>query len=727
MSETHAQTAVYVRDKMIAQQEPPLTERGAVKWMRENLFSGTTNILLTLVSILVVYWAVTHLASWFLNSVWNARSLGECREVLSATASSPGKDGACWAVIRERWFQLVFGFYPPAFIWRSLVAFALLFVALAPVLFPDRISRKFLILSAVYPFIMPWLLWGGAIWTPILVMAGFAVGYLVFRVVGSAAGTIAGTIAAIILSILWWLFAVPMISDTLYRVVAESRMETAKAGYQEQSAALAERVAVLQEEQDTLDAEIAGLTAEKATLITQIQAERFRRHLIPVLPEIEETLAAVGETPDYPTVLDAFLEIRNELYHFNTSHGAGELGTAITDLKALVRAELPRAEDPEDMALTEEAQTALSEARAAVEVAKGLIDADAMTDAALDEAVAKFLADMRALTRLTEQSMALGSDIFRLGEDRRRATNLVRNIDRLQANQAALPELRTTAETLRAELPEQVRPLQTVPADPGALDFEITPDEISVLRAAIAAEDAVRTAETDIVSTYTDVGRIGLQPVPSSAFGGFQLSLVIGVVGILASLPLGILLALGRQSSLLIINKASVTFIEVIRGVPLIVWLLTAQFLLNYFLPPGSNFDLVLRVIIMVTLFASAYIAEVVRGGLAALPKGQYEAADALGLDYWKATRLIVLPQALKISIPGIVNTFIGLFKDTTLVLFIGLFDPLGLAGAARASSEWNGIYWELFAFIGLMFFIFCFSMGRYSLYLEKKLQREHR
>ena len=169
------------------------------------------------------------------------------------------------------------------------------------------------------------------------------------------------------------------------------------------------------------------------------------------------------------------------------------------------------------------------------------------------------------------------------------------------------------------------------------------------------------------------------------------------------------------------------TFIEVIRGVPLIVWLFTASLLLNYFLPPGTNFDLMLRVIIMVTLFSAAYIAEVVRGGLAALPKGQYEGGDSLGLSYWQSMQLIILPQALKISIPGIVNTFIGLFKDTTLVVFIGLFDPIGLAGAIRASTDWNGIYWELFIFIGVMFFIFCFSMGRYSLYLENKLQREHR
>jgi len=219
----------------------------------------------------------------------------------------------------------------------------------------------------------------------------------------------------------------------------------------------------------------------------------------------------------------------------------------------------------------------------------------------------------------------------------------------------------------------------------------------------------------------------GLPFVKSKDIGGFTLAVIIGVVGIVMSLPLGIILALGRQSDMWIVNKLSTAFIEIIRGVPLIVWLFTAQLLLNYFLPKGTNFDLMLRVIIMVTLFSAAYIAEVVRGGLAALPKGQYEAADSLGLDYWKSMRLIILPQALKISIPGIVNTFIGLFKDTTLVMFIGMFDPLGLISAIRATTDWNGIYWELYIFIAAVFFIFCFSMGRYSLYLEKKLRREHR
>jgi general L-amino acid transport system permease protein len=209
-------------------------------------------------------------------------------------------------------------------------------------------------------------------------------------------------------------------------------------------------------------------------------------------------------------------------------------------------------------------------------------------------------------------------------------------------------------------------------------------------------------------------------PVRSDRFGGFMLSIIIGFSGIVISLPLGILLALGRQSDMIFVKTVCVMFIEFIRGVPLITLLFTAQLLLNYFLPPGTTFDLILRVIIMVTLFAAAYIAEVIRGGLAALPRGQYEAADALGLDYWRAQRLIIMPQALKISIPGIVNTFIGLFKDTTLVVFIGLFDPIGLSNAIRADTNWNGIYWELFIFIGALFFIFCFSMSRYSMYLER-------
>jgi general L-amino acid transport system permease protein len=222
------------------------------------------------------------------------------------------------------------------------------------------------------------------------------------------------------------------------------------------------------------------------------------------------------------------------------------------------------------------------------------------------------------------------------------------------------------------------------------------------------------------------LGFVGLMQVGSQDLGGFLLTIIIGVVGIGASLPIGILLALGRNSDMPLIRGLCVIFIEFIRGVPLITLLFVANVVLAYFLPPGTEFDKLLRVLIMVTMFASAYIAEVVRGGLAALPQGQYEAANAMGLDYWKSTRLIVLPQALKISIPGIVNTFIGLFKDTTLVSIIALFDPLGIIAPIRAHQDWNGLVWEPYLFVAAFFFIFCFGMSRYSMYLERKLEKGH-
>ncbi|RID92931.1 amino acid ABC transporter permease [Gemmobacter lutimaris] len=219
-----------------------------------------------------------------------------------------------------------------------------------------------------------------------------------------------------------------------------------------------------------------------------------------------------------------------------------------------------------------------------------------------------------------------------------------------------------------------------------------------------------------------------IRAVDSRDFGGFLLSFVIGVTAISASLPMGILLALGRKSDMLLVRTLSVGFIEFIRGVPLITLLFTASLLLQYFLPPETNFDIILRVIILVTFFAAAYIAEVIRGGLAALPRGQYEAADALGLDYWQAQRLIIMPQALKISIPGIVSSFIGLFKDTTLVAFVGLNDPLkGITQIVRADINWKGIYWEPYIFAGALFFLICFGMSRYSMWLERKLKTDHR
>ena len=222
-------------------------------------------------------------------------------------------------------------------------------------------------------------------------------------------------------------------------------------------------------------------------------------------------------------------------------------------------------------------------------------------------------------------------------------------------------------------------------------------------------------------------GFFGLESVETNQFGGTMLTVIIGVTSIACSLPLGILLALGRQSRLKLIKYISICFIEFMRGVPLITLLFVASTMLNYFLPPGSNFNLLVRVMIMMTFFSAAYIAEVIRGGIQAIPKGQYEAADAIGLSYWQTTRFITLPQALKISIPGIVNTFIGLYKDTTLVVIIGLLDPLGIGRAALADTKWNGLSTETYLFVAVIFFVSCFAMSRYSLWLEKKLSTEHK
>ena len=438
MTEHANHTASYVRKEMLGELAPPANEVGVIKWVRENLFSSWLNIILTVISIYVVYTALMAVLPWAFRGVWNASSLNECREILAAKGMN-SHDAACWAVIKDRWHQLLFGYYPSELYWRPILALVLFMVGLLPILFVG-LPRALLAFSVLAPFVCFWLIWGGSIWLPVCILLGFVIAYYAGTLLPNIIGPLAANIAAIVLPLIYWLV-------------------------------------------------IAG--------------------------PLSSGLAAI------------------------------------------------------------------------------------------------------------------------------------------------LP--------------------------------------------------------------------IGLEFVESRNIGGFLLSTTIGLSAIVLSLPLGIMLALGRQSDLPIIKYCSVAFIEVIRGVPLIVWLFTAQLLLNYFLPPGTSFDLTLRVIIMVTLFSSAYIAEVIRGGLAALPKGQYEGADSLGLNYAQSMQLIVLPQALKISIPGIVNTFIGLFKDTTLVLFIGLFDPLGIASAVRATTDWNGIYWELFVFIGVLFFVACYSMGRYSLFLEKKLQREHR
>jgi len=428
----------FVRTEMLPPKEPPATEVGVIGWLRENLFSGWKNTVLTILSLLAIYLVLSEILPWIFHSAWNAGSLDECRKLIKS-AYGEEASGACWAVIRERWLQLLFGFYPTELYWRPILTFVLLIVAIAPVLFPE-LPRRLLSFTPIFPFVAVWLLWGGSIWTPIMALLGFVIGYVAFTLVTPRMGAILGVIAAVLVPVIWWLY-------------------------------------------------LAGPVAE----------------------------AIHGLVP------------------------------------------------------------------------------------------------------------------------------------------------------------------------------------------------------------------IGLEPVKSRLFGGFMLSITIGVTAIGASLPLGIILALARQSDLFIVKTLSVGFIEFIRGVPLITLLFVASTLLNIFMPPGTNFDIILRVMIMTTIFAAAYMAEVIRGGLAALPKGQYEAAAALGLDYWKSMRLVILPQALKISIPGIVSTFIGVFKDTTLVSIIGLMDPLGLSNAIRADVNWNGIVWELYGFIALMFWVFCFSMSRYSMYLERKLQTGHR
>ncbi|MHA1537713.1 MAG: amino acid ABC transporter permease [Alphaproteobacteria bacterium] len=217
--------------------------------------------------------------------------------------------------------------------------------------------------------------------------------------------------------------------------------------------------------------------------------------------------------------------------------------------------------------------------------------------------------------------------------------------------------------------------------------------------------------------------------VETSRWGGLMLTLVIAVTGIVASLPLGIVLALGRRSNMPVIRTICIVFIEFWRGVPLITVLFMASVMFPLFLPEGVTFNQLLRALIGVALFSSAYMAEVIRGGLQAIPKGQYEAADAMGLSYWSSMRLIILPQALKIVIPGIVNTFIGLFKDTTLVSIIGLFDLLNIVQTGLTDANWlaPNVPYTGYVFAAFGFWIFCYSMSRYSQMMERKLDTGHR
>jgi general L-amino acid transport system permease protein len=233
-----------------------------------------------------------------------------------------------------------------------------------------------------------------------------------------------------------------------------------------------------------------------------------------------------------------------------------------------------------------------------------------------------------------------------------------------------------------------------------------------------------------VVAFFLLVGGVfGLEHVETRAWGGLLVTLVVAVTGIVVSLPLGIMLALGRRSQLPIIRMLSIIFIEFWRGVPLITVLFFATYMLPLFLPSNWTIDALLRALVGVALFSAAYMAEVVRGGLQAIPKGQYEGAMALGLGYWKMMGLIVLPQALRLVIPGIVNTFIGMYKDTTLVLIVSIFDFLGQLRAAFADPNWSTpvTLFTGFAFAGLVYFFFCFGMSRYSLFVERRLSTAYR
>ena len=224
-------------------------------------------------------------------------------------------------------------------------------------------------------------------------------------------------------------------------------------------------------------------------------------------------------------------------------------------------------------------------------------------------------------------------------------------------------------------------------------------------------------------------GVFGLEPVETANWGGLLVTLIISYVGIVVSLPVGILLALGRRSELAVVRMVCIAFIELIRGVPLITVLFLASYMLPLFLPPGTNIDKFLRAIIGVAMFASAYMAEVIRGGLQAIPKGQFEGADSLGLSYWQKMGLIVMPQAIKLVIPGIVNTFIGMFKDTSLVSIISMYDLLGIVRASFADAAWVTAVTPLtgLIFAGFVFWLFCFSMSRYSNFIERYLDTGHK
>jgi general L-amino acid transport system permease protein len=781
----------YVRKEMLPEQSPPVTQTGIIKWVRENLFSSLLNIFLTVMSLFVIYLALSLVLPWAFGGVWNAGSLTECREVLFSFYKG-SHDGACWAVIEDRWLQFIFGFYPPELYWRPILAFVLFFVALAPVLFAEKVPGQLIWFTLAYPFLATWLIWGGSFWVPLFAAMGFVVGFIALKILNRFAGPIVANLGAIATALVWWLVIMSPLNEGLSKMIGAGRLDASIQQLESDATALPAQVAELETAAEAKAAEIANAVDAKNALLvemTEIRIEEFalaelyepkeialRRlggaeesaaNLIDILNEwagapVAASDASEGEIAQAEAAAKTASDLLGNISSFTASalsdiaDGTDE-PSQITDLWAVeaTAADPSIADDVATMvsksALTDPladvvarsegltVETAsvdvLGDIRADLQTSIAAVDANmdtletimgkvVVTNAAnLEDPQSRMLAQMANLTALRDEATEIAQATFRISSQDTDNRRTLAELTSLNEREVSLPMLTAATDAAREALPRNRRDMIATTQLPD----DATNDEVAGLEAYLSAKNTQLSIEASVKDTYADLGLVGLRPIDSRQIGGFMLALIIGIAGIVLSLPLGVLLALGRQSHLFIVNKICVVFIEVIRGVPLIVWLFTGSLLLNYFLPPGTNFDLLLRVIIMVTLFSAAYLAEVIRGGLAALPTGQYEGADSLGLSYWQSMQLIVLPQAMKISIPGIVNTFIGLFKDTVLVVFIGLLDPIGLSNAVRAVTDWNGVYWELFVFIGVLFFIFCFAMGRYSLHLERKLQREHR
>ena len=220
-------------------------------------------------------------------------------------------------------------------------------------------------------------------------------------------------------------------------------------------------------------------------------------------------------------------------------------------------------------------------------------------------------------------------------------------------------------------------------------------------------------------------GIFGLKWIETGAWGGLSLTLIVSAFALILCFPIGMFLALGRRSELPVIKYSSIGFIEIWRGVPLITVLFMSAVMFPMFLPDGTYMDKLMRVIIAITLFEAAYMAEVIRGGLQALPRGQYDAAKSLGMGYWRLHLLVILPQALKLVIPGIANTFLALVKDTPLIFVVGLLELAGMIGLAKTNPKWLGMAIEGYVFAGLVFWVICYAMSRYSQRLEKRLSTE--